>query len=154
MTSRTITLIPDDVHHGPLGTEDVCFRFEELSGGCLALVNLYQNEGVDSGINAFAWYIAGMDLAVKLNERSRELMSMIGPEAWRAIGSADAKFFRYEELVRQHPSGTAYLAGLNTDAVACDYFKIKPSNRLQTRQDLGQSGKVVIFDSKDCQWSA
>ena len=122
VNENKIRLHLDGTYHGPV---DVNTEFEFLGlEGSLGVVFHYRTT---DGLQAFAWYVSGSDLALKLNSSWRAMCSMIHPPE---IEAADGRFNHYWESIKGH-RGTAFLAGPCADSRARMYFHANPENTLE-----------------------
>ena len=122
VNENKIRLHLDGSYHGPV---DVNTEFEFLGlEGSLGVVFHYRTT---DGLQAFAWYVSGCDLSLKLNSSWRAICSMVNH---RYVKAADGRFNHYWDSIKGH-RGTAFLAGPCADSVARTYFHANPENTLE-----------------------
>ena len=145
MTS-SITLELDFVHQGAVDA-DSRLVFNNLIGS-LALVYLYNDEQSQKCV--YAWYVSGMDLAMRLNPQSRAMFLSISKVG---VSAADGRFQAYHDVVARFPNGTTYLSGPHADETACKYFGALNRNTLVTPGGLGREGIDIMFSMVDKSWT-
>ena len=139
ITSQNIKLELDDTRQVSI-SENTSFTFNGLCGS-LAVVYVYKDEDDES--KAFAWYVSGMDLAMHLNAQSRAMFLAISK---RDVDASDGRFYYYKDnIVRQYPNGTAFLAGPHSDETALRYFSVLGEHSLKTSGGIGKGNSDVTF---------
>ena len=141
-----VQLALDYVHQGAVD-ETSSFTFDNLIGS-LAVVYLYIDE--QSQQHVYAWYVSGMDLAMRLNAQSRAMFLAISE---LEVNAADGRFKAYHDVVEQFPHGHTYLAGPHADETARQYFNAFDCNTLVTPGGLGHQGVDVCFSVADKSWT-
>ena len=141
-----ITLELDSVHQGAVD-HATTFTFDDLIGS-LAVVYLYKDDRGQS--NAYAWYVSGMDLAMRLNPQSRAMFRSISQ---MEVNAADGRFEAYHDVAEGFPNGVCYLAGPHADHTARQYFNAFASTTLTTPGGLGKKGVDVVFRVSDASWT-
>ena len=91
-----VQLALDYVHQGAVD-DTSSFTFDDLIGS-LAVVYLYIDE--QSQQHVYAWYVSGMDLAMRLNAQSRAMFLAISE---LEVNAADGRFKAYHDVVEQFP---------------------------------------------------
>lgn len=144
--SHTIAISLDDVYQGAVDDTN-SLTFDDLVGS-LAVVYLYQDDQAQEHV--YAWYIAGMDLAIRLNARSRAMFRVTCPNE---VDGTDGRFQAYHDFVAQYPHGSTYLAGPNADETAREYFSVLSNNTLVTPGGIGRKGVDVSFSVATKSWT-
>ena len=138
ITSHNIKLELDDTYQVSI-SENTSFTFNGLCGS-LAVVYIYKDEDDES--KAFVWCVSGMDLAMKLNAQSRAMFMAISKHE---VDASDGRFDYYNDIVRQYPDGTPFLAGPHSDETALRYFSVLGEHSLKTSGGIGKGNADVTF---------
>ncbi len=141
-----VQLSLDYVHQGAVDDAS-SFTFDDLVGS-LAVIYLYRDDQRQRHI--YAWYAAGMDLAIRLNTLRRTMLLATCPNE---VGGADARFQSYHDVVDQYPNGSTYLAGPNADETARKYFNARSRNTFVTPGGIGRKGVDVCFSVANRSWT-